>query len=145
LPGDNPPYLQHKKPRSTDRSGDTARIIRLSHRNIEKPGLPFHSDEHCGGSCTLALSIIENPGVGACHRRNETGSSKWIKTKGSQYANFYWQEGYAAFSVGQVGLEKVIEYIENQQKHHERVSFQEEVRQFFKWYGLELDERTFWD
>jgi len=73
------------------------------------------------------------------------GSSKWIKTKDAQYADFYWQEGYAAFSVGQVGLDKVIEYIENQQRHHEHVSFQEEVRLFFKRYGLELDERSFWD
>jgi hypothetical protein len=27
-------------------------------------------------------------------------SSKWIKTKGSHYRDFYWQEGYGGFSVG---------------------------------------------
>ena len=26
-------------------------------------------------------------------------SSKWIKTKGEAYKNFYWQDGYGAFSV----------------------------------------------
>ena len=29
----------------------------------------------------------------------KANSSKWIKAKGKQYQNFYWQSGYGAFSV----------------------------------------------
>src|SRR2546426_3933458 len=31
----------------------------------------------------------------------KTDSSKWIKKKGSEFRNFYWQKGYGAFSIGQ--------------------------------------------
>jgi REP element-mobilizing transposase RayT len=29
----------------------------------------------------------------------ETGSSKWLKTKGARYADFHWQSGYGIFSI----------------------------------------------
>jgi REP element-mobilizing transposase RayT len=34
-------------------------------------------------------------------------SSGWIKKKGLKYRNFYWQNGYGAFSVNQYGVEIV--------------------------------------
>ena len=37
-------------------------------------------------------------------------SSKWIKTKGEAYTNFYWQDGYGAFSVNPSDVEIVINY-----------------------------------
>jgi putative transposase len=45
-------------------------------------------------------------------------SSKWIKTKGDAYQRFYWQDGYAAFSVSQWDVDKVAAYIDNQEEHH---------------------------
>jgi hypothetical protein len=38
-------------------------------------------------------------------------SSKWIKTKGDGYKNFYWQNGYGAFSVDPSKVDTVIAYI----------------------------------
>lgn len=38
-------------------------------------------------------------------------SSKWIKTKGAGYENFYWQDGYGAFSVNPSEVDAVINYI----------------------------------
>jgi hypothetical protein len=35
-------------------------------------------------------------------------SSKWIKTKGNEYSNLYWQDGYGAFSVNPSEVEIVI-------------------------------------
>lgn len=35
-------------------------------------------------------------------------SSKWIKTKGEDYGNFYWQDGYGAFSVNPSQIDAVI-------------------------------------
>ncbi|HEY5463514.1 MAG TPA: IS200/IS605 family transposase [Hanamia sp.] len=58
-------------------------------------------------------------------------SSKWIKTKGDKYANFYWQGGYSAFSVNPAEIEHVINYIANQKEHHAKKSFQDECRNFF--------------
>jgi len=72
-------------------------------------------------------------------------SSKWMKTQGPAFKNFYWQDGYAAFSVNPMGVERVIRYIENQKKHHQKIKFQEEIRSIFKKYKIEFSEIYFWD
>jgi len=72
-------------------------------------------------------------------------SSKWIKTKSLDYSNFYWQDGYGAFSVNPRGVDRVTTYIKNQKAHHEMKSFQDEYRSILKKYGIEYDERYVWD
>jgi len=72
-------------------------------------------------------------------------SSKWIKTKGAEFDNFYWQRGYGAFSIGQSQVTAVRRYIAGQKVHHERVTFQDEYRKFLKSYGIDYDERYVWD
>ena len=47
-------------------------------------------------------------------------SSRWIKTKGGVYTNFYWQDGYGAFSVNPSEVEVVKHYIANQKEHHSK-------------------------
>lgn len=59
-------------------------------------------------------------------------SSKWIKTKGDDYANFYWQNGYGAFSVNPAEVEVVRNYIANQKEHHRKKNFQDEYRAFLE-------------
>lgn len=75
----------------------------------------------------------------------KTGSSKWIKTKGSEFRNFHWQKGYGAFSVAQSNVEVVKRSIHNQKQHHRRVTFQDEYREFLKRYHVEFDKRYVWD
>ncbi|MBK9731316.1 MAG: IS200/IS605 family transposase [Chitinophagaceae bacterium] len=72
-------------------------------------------------------------------------SSKWIKTKGSNYSNFYWQDGYGAFSVNPSDIDRVIKYITNQKAHHSKKTFQDEYRAMLKRYEVEYDERYVWD
>jgi REP element-mobilizing transposase RayT len=72
-------------------------------------------------------------------------SSKWIKTKGSRYRNFYWQRGYGAFSVRINDVDVVERYILNQEEHHRIRTFQEEYRRFLDEYEIEYDERYVWD
>lgn len=72
-------------------------------------------------------------------------SSKWIKTKGDTFINFYWQDGYAAFSVNPSEVDVVIAYITNQHEHHSKKTFQDECRAFFKKYQVEYDEKYVWD
>jgi REP element-mobilizing transposase RayT len=72
-------------------------------------------------------------------------SSKWIKTKGQFYSNFYWQDGYGIFSINPTETDKVIDYIQEQHKHHKHKSFQDEFRAFLKKYKVEYDERYVWD
>lgn len=72
-------------------------------------------------------------------------SSRWIKTKGDQFKTFGWQDGFAAFSVGQTQIPMVKEYIANQKKKHDNQKFEDEMRKFFDKYGVAFDERYVWD
>ncbi|KIA89813.1 IS200/IS605 family transposase [Kaistella jeonii] len=72
-------------------------------------------------------------------------SSKWIKTKGKEFENFYWQNGYGAFSVNPSEIEIVKNYIMVQDEHHKTKSFQEEFLAFLKKYDIKCDERYIWD
>jgi REP element-mobilizing transposase RayT len=72
-------------------------------------------------------------------------SSKWMKTKSETLSEFYWQDGYGAFSVNPSEVDTVIAYIANQHEHHRQMSFQDEYRAFLKKYKVEYDERFVWD
>lgn len=72
-------------------------------------------------------------------------SSKWIKSKGEGYENFYWQDGYGAFSVNPAEIEVVERYIKNQKNHHEKKSFQTEYRAILKKHEVEYNEKYVWD
>ena len=72
-------------------------------------------------------------------------SSSWIKTKGREFRSFHWQDGYGGFSVGLREMAGLKKYLAAQKEHHRKRSFQEELIQFFKDYGLEYDERYLWN
>ena len=73
------------------------------------------------------------------------GSSKWMKSDGPRVQQFSWQAGYAAFSVSQSSVDAVQRYIERQEEHHHKVTFQDELRALLKRHGVAFDERYVWD
>ena len=73
------------------------------------------------------------------------GSSKWIHETFPEHRLFSWQEKYGAFSVSVSSLDDVIEYIQNQEKHHRKMTFQEEFITLLKKHRIEYDERYLWD
>ena len=75
----------------------------------------------------------------------KTSSSKWLKTQGRALANFHWQSGYGAFSVSESSVARVRTYIERQQEHHRKITFQEEFRALCRKHGVQIDERYAWD
>jgi REP element-mobilizing transposase RayT len=72
-------------------------------------------------------------------------SSKWIKTQGPDFKSFAWQNGYGTFSVNSLGVGVVTNYIRNQKRHHNQLSFKEEVIQILDEYDVEYDEKYLWD
>lgn len=78
-------------------------------------------------------------------KKIKSHSSKWIKTRSKNYSNFYWQDGYGAFSVNPSQIEVVKNYIANQKEHHDKKSFKNEFRLFLKKYEVEYDEKYVWD
>ena len=72
-------------------------------------------------------------------------SSRWIKERDGRMAGFAWQGGYGVFSVSTSALEDVEKYIQNQEEHHRKVTFQDEFRKFLQKHRVEWDERYVWD
>lgn len=75
----------------------------------------------------------------------KSSSSKWLKTKGAAYVDFYWQAGYGAFSVSESKTPSVVQYIRRQEEHHRGFDFQAEFREICRRHGVQLDERFVWD
>jgi putative transposase len=73
------------------------------------------------------------------------GSSKWLKTKGAQFAEFHWQSGYGMFSISPSHRVELESYIANQAEHHRKVTFQDEYLKLLKKYDLQFDENYVWD
>jgi len=72
-------------------------------------------------------------------------SSKFIKTLGPSYQEFYWQRGYGMFSVSPTHFASAEEYIRDQEAHHQKQTFQEEFREFLRRYGVDCDEQYVWE
>ena len=99
-----------------------------------------HQD-HVHMLCLLSKNIT----LATLMSKLKANSSKWIKTKGEAYRNFYWQNGYAAFSVKASEVDVVIKYIARQKEHHSRKTFQDEFRAYMVSNKIEFDERYVWD
>jgi hypothetical protein len=67
------------------------------------------------------------------------------QNEGLEFAQFHWQGGYEVFSVSQSDADAVVRYIDNQEAHHRRLSFQDEFRTFLERYQVTYDERYVWD
>jgi putative transposase len=68
----------------------------------------------------------------------KSNSSRWARQMRSDFA---WQEGYAAFSVSASVLPIVQRYIENQEEHHRKMSFEEEYLAFLRKHGVTYDPK----
>ena len=100
-------------------------------------GIADHVHILCVLSKTLAVSTLI--------RELKRESSKWVKTKSTDLAAFEWQGGYGAFSISPGHVVTLQTYIANQEEHHQKESFQDELRRLFQKYGLGYDERYLWD
>lgn len=73
----------------------------------------------------------------------KVGSSKWVHQEiGARL--FSWQKGYGAFTVSPGNLEKVRQYVLNQEEHHRKRSFREEYIELLNAAGVEYDEQYMW-
>ncbi|MGA2242222.1 MAG: IS200/IS605 family transposase [Verrucomicrobiota bacterium] len=65
------------------------------------------------------------------------GSSHWINESNLIAGKFGWGRGYGVFSVSESGIAEVCAYIANQEEHHRKQDFVEELKLFVERYGLE--------
>ena len=75
----------------------------------------------------------------------KSNSSRWIHESYPRCRQFGWQEGYGAFSVSKSEEQRVIRYINNQENHHRKRTFKEELVTLLDKHGIEYDKRFLWD
>lgn len=75
-------------------------------------------------------------------RALKANTSKWVHENWREQSKFTWQSGYSAFSVSKSGVKDVVRYIDNQEEHHRKFSYQEELLSLLKKHGLEYNERN---
>jgi putative transposase len=68
----------------------------------------------------------------------KSNSSKWMNEQGKRFA---WQVGYAAFSVSFSNLPAVVRYIQNQEAHHRKISFEQEYLALLRKHRVEFDPK----
>jgi REP element-mobilizing transposase RayT len=91
------------------------------------------------------FSLSKNHALKKIVEEVKKGSSKWMKVDGPKNKDFYWQNGYGAFSVSCSSVPELRAYIENQKEHHRTMTFQDEFRLLLRRHGIEFDERYVWD
>jgi putative transposase len=73
--------------------------------------------------------------------RIKSGSTNHINEQRWIGCHFSWQEGFGAFSVSHSHLSAVINYIQGQENHHRRKSFQQEYVEFLERHHIAYDQR----
>lgn len=67
-------------------------------------------------------------------------TSEWINNQKLTRCKFRWQEGYSAFAVSKSSIHNVCRYIINQEVHHRKVTFREELTGFLKKADIKFEE-----
>ncbi|WP_407940690.1 transposase [Mucilaginibacter sp.] len=86
--------------------------------------------------CLISLGKDQNISKVAQLIKGE--SSFWINNQGLLPEKFSWQDDYFAVSISESQVEIVTTYIKNQEKHHSKKSFQDEVNEFISRYGWQM-------
>jgi len=71
----------------------------------------------------------------------KASSSGWIHKNFSDLSDFAWQEGYASFAVSYSLLDQVKAYIQNQARHHQKMTFDDEYKKFLNVHKIKFDDR----
>ena len=107
--------------------------------------MPMHQSGRLYRPYPHSVYALQEKSFDEAGGRSKKPLLKWIKTRGKEYASFYWQDGYGAFSVNPSEVDAVIAYIVGQHEHHKKRTFQDEYRAFLKKYAVDYDERYVWD
>jgi putative transposase len=93
----------------------------------------------------ILIGFMPDCALSSLVRDIKANSSKWIKLSGFIKGKFEWQKGYGVFTVGQSRVEKVVNYIINQEHHHLKKTFRDEYIAFLEAYNIEYNMQYIFD
>jgi REP element-mobilizing transposase RayT len=100
-------------------------------------GMPDHIHAFIGLKPSMRISDLV--------RDIKNNSSKFINEKGWLKGKFSWQEGYGVFSYSHSHIERVYNYILNQEEHHRKKTFKDEYLELLKKFEIEFKEAYVFD
>ena len=111
-------------------------------RGLGSPSLAIGGvEDHVHILCRLSKTLY----VSELVRELKRESSKWLKEQSPDLADFYWQNGYGAFSISPGHLDALKVYIAHQEEHHKTEAFQTEYLRLLTLYEAEYDPEHLWD
>lgn len=130
-------------------------------RNLITPQIEPELHAYLGGICAnhgtpalaiggtenhvhLLISLSKNAALSEFLMMLKRDSSVWIKTKGIDFSDFHWQDGYGAFSIGQSQVAQVLRYIADQKARHKTIAFEDELMALATKNGVPYDPKFLW-
>ena len=111
----------------------TGIIQNNNHKLLAINGMPDHIH--------ILIGLRPAQSISDLMKEVKQSSSKWINQNKLTNGHFEWQEGYGAFSYSKSQIGQVINYIQNQELHHEKKTFTQEYRDFLRKFEVEYDEK----
>jgi putative transposase len=108
-------------------------LSELGHKPIIINGFVDHVHVFIGLNPSMSLSDTVH--------RIKRSSSLFINKNRLCKVRFQWQVGYGAFSYSHSQISFVHKYIENQERHHSKLTFKDEYKEFLEKYEINYDER----
>jgi REP element-mobilizing transposase RayT len=108
-------------------------VTKLGHKSIIINGMADHVHLFIGLNPKLSISETV--------KEIKRASSLFINEQKYFPGKFQWQSGYGGFSYSRSHIERVYQYILNQQEHHKKKSFREEYLGYLKKYNIEFENQ----
>ncbi|HPI86656.1 MAG: IS200/IS605 family transposase [Bacteroidales bacterium] len=112
-------------------------ITKMNHKSINVNGVSDHIHILLGLNPAVSISTTVHD--------IKRSSSLFINNEKLCKKRFSWQEGYGAFTYSKSHLNAVYHYINNQEKHHEKITFRKEYIKFLECYDINYDRRFLFD
>ena len=122
--------------RNQDKPDLYAYIGSIINDNGSIPIIMNGTDNHIHILCILSKNIS----LAKLTEEIKRNSSRWMTKYDAYYKKFAWQGGYAGFSVSPSLVDNTKEYIENQEAHHKKVTYKEELMALLKKHDIEYNE-----
>ncbi|WP_394701160.1 IS200/IS605 family transposase [uncultured Draconibacterium sp.] len=104
--------------------------------NAKTKGIFIYSINGSRDHVHCLISLLPDQNITKVIQLIKGESSYWVN-KENLCKNFKWADGYFAVSISESQVEKVKIYIQNQEIHHKKKSWEEEYNEFIKNYNFE--------
>ncbi|MBP6411206.1 MAG: IS200/IS605 family transposase [Pseudarcicella sp.] len=123
------PYLDSKQLRQT--------VWKHISENAKEKGIFIDFINGYSDHCHCLVSLGVDQTIQKVMQLIKGESSFWINKQQLTKDKFEWQDEYFAVSVSESIIDKVRDYIKNQEEHHSKKTFQQEYDEFNKKFGFE--------